>query len=113
MRKAFLNIGGCMLGMYLAATQLPGVSYSDVSTVLTCGAALGIVYLLLRPIMKLLAAPLALITFGLAYLALDAALLMWVTKQYPTLYIQDFLWALLAALVVNLCRWVIGWFIPK
>ncbi len=113
MRKAFLNIGGCMLGMYLAATQLPGVNYSNIATVLTAGAVLGVLYLLVRPLMKLVAAPLALITFGLAYLALDAVLLMYVTRRYPALYIQDFLWAALAALVVNLCRWVVGWFIPK
>jgi uncharacterized membrane protein YvlD (DUF360 family) len=104
LRKAAYSFLGCIAGAVLCAYLLPGVHAVDWMAAALPGAALGAVYLLLRPAAKLITFPLAIFTLGLLYVALDAALLWMVAQPFDGFEIENFGWAVSASVVINLCR---------
>lgn len=104
MRKASYSILGCVVGTVLAALALPGVHADDWTVAVLVGVVLGAVYLVARPILKLLALPFALLSLGLIYVLLDAALLWFVVARFEGYAVESFGWAVTAAAVVNLSR---------
>ena len=68
---------------------------------LIVGAALGVAHLILRPLLRLITAPLGCLTFGLSGTAIDVALIYLsarIVRGFPT---PAFLCALLTALLIN------------
>ena len=104
MRKIIGSFLGCIAGAVLSAYLLPGVHAADWVSAALVGVALGAVYLLLRPLAKLITFPLAIFTLGLLYVLLDAALLWMAEQPFAGFEIEHFGWAIAAAVVVNLCR---------
>ena len=106
MRKFFLSILGCVAATVLAAEWdfFSGVHAADTSTAVFVGVGLALVYQLLRPIVKVLAFPFALITFGLLYVLIDAGLLWVVANAIEGYTIDSFGWAIATAVTVNLMR---------
>lgn len=108
MKRAIFSFVGCVVGMAIAAYLLPGIAYDTLETTLLAGAALGGLYLVLRPILRVVALPLGLLTMGLIYVALDAALLWFSASYFDTMTIGTVGTAVAAALVVNLIRSLFG-----
>ena len=68
---------------------------------LMVGAALGVLHLILRPVLRLIAVPLGCLTFGLSGAAIDVALIHLsarVVKNFPQ---PELLYAILTALLIN------------
>jgi len=99
-----LSLLGCVAGTVLAAEFFPGVRAADLSAAALVGAGLAVVYQLLRPIVKLVALPFALVTFGLLYVLIDAGLLWLVTNAIDGYAIDSFGWAIATSVLVNLLR---------
>jgi RNA polymerase sigma-70 factor (ECF subfamily) len=87
----------------LVLRDIQGESYERVAEALV-GAGLGLVYQLLRPIVKVLAFPFALVTLGLLYVLIDAGLLWMVTTFFEGYTIDSFGWAIATSVTVNLMR---------
>ena len=104
MRKSTFSFLACVLGVPLAEMLLPGMYAADLSVSLMAGAVLGIVYLLLRPVVKLITFPFAVVTLGLLYVVLDAGFLWLVAEQFDGLMFESFGWALAASMLINLLR---------
>lgn len=68
---------------------------------LLSGALLGACHLLLRPILRLLSAPLGCLTLGLSGAAIDVALIYLCARLVPGFPAPEFLCALLTALLIN------------
>jgi len=88
----------------LAAEVFPDVHAADTSTAVLVGVGLALVYQLLRPIVKILTFPFALITLGLLYVLIDAGLLWLVASAIEGYTIDSFGWAIATAVLVNLMR---------
>ena len=72
------------LGLYVAAYFLPGVILSGGWQGLAIAAVgLALLHTILRPILKIITAPLVLITFGLFSIIINIAIL-WVADHYLT-----------------------------
>ncbi len=104
MRKSAYSIVGCIIGTIVSVQLLPGVQAADWQAQVLFGAVLGAVYLVLRPLLKLIAFPLAILTLGLIYVLVDAALLWSAAQPFAGFTIDSYGWAIAAAVVVNLCR---------
>ncbi|MCL2545405.1 MAG: phage holin family protein [Clostridia bacterium] len=104
MSKFWLSILGCVAGTVLAAEFFPGVHADELAVSALVGAGLGLVYQLLRPIVKVLAFPFALVTLGLLYVLIDAGLLWMVTTFFRGYTIDSFGWAIVTSVTVNLMR---------
>lgn len=104
MRKFWLSILGCIAGTVLAAQFLPGVHAVDFTASALVGAGLGLIYQLLRPLIKLVTLPLALVTLGLLNVLIDAGLLWLVAERLGGYTFDGFGWAIVTAVMVNLAR---------
>jgi putative membrane protein len=99
---------GCVVAMPLCAWLLPGVHATDPTSAWMMGIVLGLLYLLLRPIAKLILTPFNCLTFGLLGFVVDALLVQLAARQMDSFSIDSFWWALAASLVVTLLRESLG-----
>ncbi len=104
MRKFGLSTIGCIAGTVLAAYFLPAVHAREVTDAVLVGAVLSGVYQLLRPLLKLFTFPLAFLTFGLLNVLIDAGLLWMVAKEFEGYTFENFGWAIVTAVIVNIAR---------
>lgn len=68
---------------------------------LLAGLALGLAHLLLRPVLRLLTAPLGCLTFGLSGTAIDVGLIYLCARLLPAFQVPSLLFALLSAMLIN------------
>ena len=68
---------------------------------LTVGAALGVLHLILRPILRIITAPLGCLTLGLSGTAIDIALIYLSARIVPGFPAPELLCATLTALLIN------------
>ena len=110
--RATLVFLTCLLAVPTVSYLIYGApDMSDVAAMkpyLMVGAALGVLHLLLRPILRLITAPLGCLTLGLSGTAIDVALIYLsarVVAGFPT---PEFLYAILTALLINAVSAIVG-----
>ncbi len=114
------------LALWVAAWALPGIVVGESGTPATGNATLdivlaylfiglvfGVVNALVRPIVRLLALPLTILTLGLFTVIINAAMLMltaWLTSFTPVHFeIDSFFWtAIFASIIISLVSLVAG-----
>lgn len=102
------------LGLWLAATVVPGVYVSGVGTLMIAALLLGVVNAVVRPLLIILTLPITVITLGLFLLVINAAMLGLVALLLPGLTIDGFFSAVLGSIVISIVSWLASWFIgPK
>ena len=100
----------------LAVPTVPNLIYgapdlADVAAMkpyLLSGAILGLAHLALRPLLRLLTAPLGCLTFGLSGTVIDVLLIYFSARLVPGFPIPEFLCALLTALLINAISTAVG-----
>lgn len=102
----------CLLAIPTVATILYGApENTDLETyapLLAMGAALGLVHIILRPLLRFITAPLGCLTFGLSGTAIDIALIYVADHFVDAFHVPDFLFALLTALAINAIAAFVG-----
>ena len=99
------------LGLWLAATIVPGVNVEGVGTLMIAALLLGVVNAIVRPLLIILTLPITVVTLGLFLLVINAAMLGLVAWFLPGLTIAGFLPALLGSIVISIVAWLASWFI--
>ncbi|MCC3281891.1 MULTISPECIES: phage holin family protein [Arthrobacter] len=113
------------LALWVAGWILPGITVSESGTMtgnetldvvlayLFIGLVFGVVNALVRPIVRLLALPLTILTLGLFSIIINAGMLMltsWLTSFTPVHFAVDsFFWtAILASIIISIVSMVAG-----
>lgn len=95
----------CLLAVPTMACILYGIpedaGFETFRPLLIMGAALGLAHLILRPLLRIITAPLGCLTFGLSGTAIDIALIYLADRFVEGFHVPDFLFALLTALLIN------------
>lgn len=99
------------LGLWLAATIVPGVNVEGVGTLMIAALLLGVVNAVVRPLLIILTLPITVITLGLFLLVINAAMLALVAWALLGLTIDGFFSALLGSIVISAVAWLASWFI--
>jgi len=99
---------GCVVAMPVAAWLLPGVHAATPEAAWIAGLLLGIVYLIIRPIAKLILSPFNCLTFGLVGFLIDVLFLRFVAGNVAGFVVDSFLWAAAASVVVAVMREALG-----
>ena len=92
-------------GMMLACHLLPGLTAPDWKAAALAGAVMAVLYLVVRPLAKLVTKPLGCLTFGLIGIIVDTAIVeacAWLMKD--SLVVDNVYWAAGAAIIVNTLR---------
>lgn len=102
----------CLLSVPTVATIMYGTpenaDLNSYAPLLTMGAALGIVHLVLRPLLRIITAPLGCLTLGLSGTAIDVALIYLADRFVKGFNVPGFLFALLTALLINAVTAFVG-----
>ncbi len=106
------SMGGAILRFLVTVAAIPlcgefmdGVHIAELSQGLLLGAALGVIYLLLRPLVRLITSVFNFCTLGLLHVVLDA-FLVWTAAGFfrPGVQLDSVWWALAVAAVINVLR---------
>lgn len=95
-----------ILGIYAASRIVPGFVFrGDFLDLALSGALLGLMFLLLKPLIKILSFPLLLVTLGLFSLVINGFLLWILTLVTPSVTIAGlaaYFWATVIITIINL-----------
>ena len=106
---AILRFIATVAAVPLCAQYLAGVHTTDWTKAALIGAILGILYIVLRPLMRLLLKVINWLTLGLLYVAVDAWL-VWtaIGMLGGAVTVDNFWWTVAIAFVVNVARTIIS-----
>ena len=105
--RGFVVMATCMLAVPTVACIMQFISIRSQRDLelavpyLIVGAALGLAHLILRPLLRLLTAPLGCLTFGLSGTVIDVALIYLSARVLPAFQVPSLLYALLTAILIN------------
>lgn len=102
----------CVLAVPTVGCILYGMperlDFETFSPALATGTVLGLAHLFLRPLLRIITAPLGCLTLGLSGTAIDIALIYLSALFVQDFYVPDFLFALLTALMINAITSFVG-----
>lgn len=99
------------LGLWLAATVVPGMAISGVGALIVSALLLGLVNAVIRPVLLILTLPLTVLTLGLFILVVNGISLALVAWLVPAFTLSGLLPATLGALIVGLTGWFASTFV--
>jgi putative membrane protein len=99
------------LGLWLAATIVPGVQITGWAALLGAALVLGIVNAVIRPVILVLTLPLTVLTLGLFILVVNGISLYLVAWLVPGFSLSGLGAAILASIVVGLTGWLASTFV--
>ena len=91
----------CLLAVPTLPKLVGGISYDSLYLGVAAGAALGLVYLLVRPVLRILTLPIGCLTLGLFGYGLDAAMIYALGEYLPGFHVASLESALLAAVFLS------------
>ena len=97
----WLTFLACMLSMPTAVALLPGIVAQPSQQAVLAGALLGFAHILLRPVLRLISAPIGCLTLGLSGIVIDVALIFGCGYFVSGFAVNDWTHAVLAAILVN------------
>jgi len=114
MAGILLRFGVTVAAIPLCGNFLDGVHILDMGNALLLGAILGFIYMILRPLTRLILSVFNFCTLGLINVAVDAWL-VWtaVSLIENSVTLDSFWWALAIALVINTARFLIDLFTDR
>ena len=109
MKKLVFQFVACIAALFIAELLLPGIETRDYQITVIAGACLGVAYLFLRPLARVLLGIFNLFTLGLVGFILDAVLVYVLALLFPSEFlVENFMWAAAAAAIVDTARYLAG-----
>jgi len=99
------------LGLWVAATIVPGMAISGAGALIVSALLLGLVNAVIRPVILILTLPLTILTLGLFILVVNGISLALVAWLVPAFTISGILPATLGAIIVGLTSWFASTFV--
>ena len=94
------------LGLWAAASLIPGVQIDTTGTMIWAAILLGIVNAIVRPVAVILTLPLTLISLGGFLLVVNAAMFGLVAAMLNDFHVSGFFAALFGAIIVSITSWL-------
>lgn len=108
-----LRTGVNALGLWLAATLIPGITADSTAALIWTAIALGLINAVIRPVIVFLTLPITFITLGLFLLLINAAMLNFAAWFVDDFAVDGFFSSIFGAIVVGLVSWLGSAFIGK
>jgi len=97
-----------VIALWVAEHLVHGLKIDHVwPTLVVAGAVLGLLDWLVKPVIKLLALPLVIITLGLVLIVINAAILGLMALLVPGVSLSGFIAALECAIIISIVSWVV------
>lgn len=99
--------------LWVAASLIPGIVVRDTRTLFVAALVIGLVNAIVKPVAVLLTLPLTILTLGLFYLVLNAAMLALAAALTPGFGLSGFGAAFLGAIVMSIVGMILGGIVDK
>lgn len=99
------------LGLWLAATIVPGITVAGWKSLLAAAIVLGIVNAIVRPVLIVLTLPITLVTLGLFLLVVNGLSFALAAALVPGFHVASLGGAILGSLVVGVTAWFANSFV--
>jgi putative membrane protein len=99
------------LGLWAAATIVPGIAIHGLGSLIVAALLLGVVNAIIRPIILILTLPFTLLTLGLFIFVVNGLSLVLVAWVMPGFTVSGLGAAILGSIVVGLTGWVASAFV--
>ncbi len=96
----------CLMAMPTCAKLLPGFYMDNLTAGIVAGALLGTVHLVLRPLIRLAAAPIGCLTMGLIQPVIDMGLIYMCDRFVGGFSVGDPIQVLLAVILINVITFI-------
>lgn len=97
------------VGLYIVTRLSLGIEARTLSSVIVASVVLGLVNLLVRPLVRLVAFPITLLTLGLFGWVINALMLWLVAAVVPGFHVAGFLPALWGSIILAIISGVLNW----
>src|SRR5436305_5879938 len=94
------------LALFIVVTVVPHFHYNSFVTLAIAAAVLGLLNAIVRPILFFLTLPLTIVTLGLFLIVLNALMLELTAWLAPGFRIDDFVAAIIGAIVLAIISWI-------
>jgi Predicted membrane protein len=94
------------LALFVVVTLVPGFRYHSIVSLAIAALILGLLNAVVRPILKFLTMPLTIVTLGLFLIVLNAIMLELTALLSPGFQIDNFVAAIIGAIVLAVVSWV-------
>lgn len=108
--KTFITFMCCVLSMATLPYLLPGVTAAEPQAAVAAGVILGLAYLVLRPLMRILTLPVGCLTLGIFNFVIDVGLIYLSTHLIDGFMVDGIMSAVLSAVLVNSVCAIVGGF---
>ena len=102
MEKIILRFASVVLGLFVAAYFIDGVSLDGLYPAIIVALILGFLNLIVRPMLVILTLPITIVTLGLFIFVINALLFFFVSTFVTGFTVNGFIPALLGSIVVSL-----------
>ena len=106
MKRFVLRAAIAAFGLWLATRVVPGITIQGAGTLAGAALLLGVVNAVVKPVVLVLSLPFLILTLGLFYFVVNAAMFGLVAWLLDGFRIAGFVPALLGSLVVSLIPWL-------
>ena len=110
--KTFLHFLVSILAILIAVYIVPGTSVTLAAAVVLA-VVLGIINIFIKPIVKLIALPITILTLGIFSLVINAAFILLAAWIVPNFYVAGFWTAFWFSIVLSLINAFFHLFVPK
>jgi putative membrane protein len=94
------------LALFVVVTIVPGFHYHSIVSLAIAALILGLLNAIVRPILFFLTLPLTIVTLGLFLIVLNAVMLELTAWLAPGFRIDDFVAAIIGAIVLAIISWI-------
>ena len=93
---------GAAIALFVTAYIVPGVSFTDTTSLLVATIVLGVINTFIKPVLHLLTLPITFLTFGLFALVINAATFWFVGWIVPGFDVEGIVPAFIGAVVLSI-----------
>ena len=106
--KLLIRLAINVFALFIVTKIVPGFILADLTSAVVAAVVIGVVNTFIRPILQLIALPVTILTFGLAAVFINVALLYLTSMVVPGFEIANFATAILASIVLSLVSWFLN-----
>lgn len=112
MFKLILKFIFVAISLIAAAHFVDGVAYDSWTTLAIAAVVFGLINMIIKPIVKLFALPITVVTLGLFTIVINLAM-FWLLAFVPGFSVDGLIAAFWGSLVVTIVSWITGMFTDK
>jgi len=107
MNKIIVRFLGIILGLFIAERLVTGIQVNGLLDAVLFAVCLGILNILIRPILLILAIPITIFTLGLFIFVINASMFLLASYFVVGVHVTGFVPALFGTIIVSCVSWII------